>query len=337
MTKVARSLSNNKYAAVNGANSPSASNVFATMNDLGAINVANLGNSDLGQDSTAREYKLNGDTVNDSLAFKNISGEVLYKMRGNHYHEFGNADGSTSNNITLDGNSAATHQNIYFKTNGHSHYLSAYSNQMYVNGAYYLIMRAAGGNVASITPNGLTMYTGKDIITPIGSKRVLSGAGIHETTFGGSLSNDGLAYKSSAGNEILRLKGDNTFEFKRSNGDQTMTQDVIGNINTSKSYIGSIGPAQQYTLEVQSRLASSSGIALFKNSTSHNVFNFRQSAGAGLLYVANATGVNQITLNGSSGRVDSVNGFAKNGVNGFTGTGSYTNFTIEGGIIINAT
>lgn len=112
---------------------------------------------------------------------------------------------------------------------------------------------------------------------------------------------------------------------------------VSQSLYSSLAYIGLNGVAAQNALNVYSRLASSSGIARFYNISNIPVVQVRQAAGSGLLYVTNSSGATQITLNGSSGRIDSLNGFSKGGVNGFTGSGPFTNFTISGGIITNAT
>ena len=135
MTKVARSLSNDKYAAVNGANSPSSSNVFATMNDLGAINVANLGNSDLIQDTPGlRTFSLGGSLGTDVLSFRTLSGNDIFRLKGDRTFEFYDSLGgvsmgsNTSGGVTFGKNiglNGATHSGFYglnmlgdFNTNG---------------------------------------------------------------------------------------------------------------------------------------------------------------------------------------------------------------------------
>lgn len=248
------------------------------------------------------------------------SAQILLNQSLSDTLAVGNQTGA--NDISVD-----TGQSIIFNNSS----FTAQIIEPTLTGDISLTLPSSTGTIALVSDIPSTLYTGDGTLT---GDRVIK---MH-----GSSSGDTLTVKDSTDSyDILKILGDNRIEFENSTGvvkTRIYAQGGYGyTFATELGTFGQIGTANQYALKVYSRGSSSSGIANMYNSTSISVVDFRQVAGSGLIYLKNSTGATQITLNGSSGRVDSLNGFSKGGVNGFTGTGDYSNFTIEGGIITSAT
>ena len=157
----------------------------------------------------------------------------------------------------------------------------------------------AGGTNTNIGSDNLT-------IDDSGTRKLILGGGLSTDTFEIIDSSDTTTYLKIGGNGFHQI------------------DDLIE--------IGKNG-AVQGALRVFGGGGSSSQITNMYNSSGSIVYEMRQAGNSALMYLKNSSGTNQITLTASSGIVDAVGGFSFNGAAGFTGTGAYTNFTIQGGII----
>ena len=137
----------------------------------------------------------------------------------------------------------------------------------------------------------------------------------------------------------LTLNGDaaaDSFEIKKGSGTSFFKALGDERIQTGKIEVGKVGTPVQYGLNFQGNFASS-GLAKGLNHLGALIFDFRQFGADASLGLNSGAGVQNIFLNGNSGKINVVGKYQVGGVDGFTGTGAYTNFTISGGIITNAT
>lgn len=143
----------------------------------------------------------------------------------------------------------------------------------------------------------------------------IDSSGTRKLILGGSLSSDTFEIRNSADTKaFLKIAGNGFHQF-----------DDLVEVGKNGSVQGS--------LRVYGGGGSSSQVANFYNSSNAVIYEMRQSVNSALMYLKNSGGTTQITLNASTGIVDAVSGYSFNGTGGFTGTGAYTNFTIQGGII----
>lgn len=191
------------------------------------------------------------------------------------------------------------------------------------------------GNIDVTMPTAtgtLALQSDIPVSTNLGNSDLANLAtGFRTFTFGGSLSTDGITFENAANTDIFKIQGDGDINLYDSasvnylgfdSSAQTMNSGIVA--------VGNKGTAAQYALKVYSRLASSSGIATFYNSSSVGVFDFRQAAGAGTLAVKNSSGTQQVYLNGSGGYVEALNNFRVNGATGLGGASGIT-YTVGGG------
>jgi hypothetical protein len=169
----------------------------------------------------------------------------------------------------------------------------------------YINFNTGGGN-AIIQFNG-----SRQILVPSATEYKYSGAGTHNVTLGGSLSSDSINFRNSGSTAVFEIEG-------------------AGVCKSQKMNVGDIGTASQYAFNVYSRLASTSGIATFKNSSSTTIFDFRQLVGHATLALKDSSGTQKVYLEAQNGSIDVATQYKCNGNNGIGGTGG-TTYTFGGG------
>ena len=172
----------------------------------------------------------------------------------------------------------------------------------------------------------------------LGNKDMVLDRTVGKITLFGSTLNESLVVEADGGQDIIKFQGDNDINiYSAANVNYSQFDQSQEKLKVANSEIGNLGTAAQYALKVYSRGGSSQGIAAFYNSTSQIVLDLRQASGHGLFNIKNSTGTSKVIISGNTGTVEAIDKFIVNGVNGFTGTGAFVNFTISGGIITNAT
>jgi len=162
----------------------------------------------------------------------------------------------------------------------------------------------------------------------------------------GNLATNTMTIQNSGGVDIIKFKGNNDIDiYDSSSVNYAQFDESQEKFKGANADIGSIGTASQYSLKVYSRLASTSGVAQFFNSSGGVIFDFRQASDSGSLGVRNSGGTTNVFLNGSSGDITSQGKYicgTNNGVGGTTGTtytfgggcsGDVASLTISGGIV----
>lgn len=114
---------------------------------------------------------------------------------------------------------------------------------------------------------------------------------------------------------------------------------------TKQLTVGNVGNAVQYSHNVYSRLASSSGLSKHFNNVNALIIDTRQAAGSPTVNYQDASGVSQVFINGSAGTVETKSKFIVNGNAGLTvvstygggGAGEVATHTFTGGILTGET
>jgi len=317
----------------------------------------NLGNSDLIQSAVGtRSFKLAGSAATDLLRLESSAAAIVdFRGDGSFFQKNVGVNVAPNANTALYMNVGGLNSGIsLFGNAGNPINISASTN----NGQAILTTStgtgAPTGVQSSMNSNASTSKTSfKSVITgtaPVNtgiSLNVSGGtsnialnivAGDIETPtgttsfgIGGALSSDRVTFKNSSAIEVVRIQGDGDVNLYDSASVNYVSFDQSQQtINSAIHAVGNIGNSAQYALKVYSRLASSSGVAQFYNSSGSSIFDFRQAAGAGTLGVKNAAGTQNVYLNGSGGYVEVANNFRVNGVTGL-GAAAGTTYTFGGG------
>jgi len=318
---------------------------------------ANLGSSDLTQSATGvRSFTLAGDAATDLLRLKNDSSAAIVDFRGDGSYfqkNIGvNVAPASTVGLYMDVTSLNTGINI-FGNAGVGMSIAASTNNGQAIATTSTGTGAPTGIQSSMTSNASTSKTSfKSVITgtaPVNTGisldvtggtsnvaldiiagKVKTGTGETSWDVGGSLSTDKLSIEGG-GVDVVKFQGDGDVNLYDSASVNYVSFDQSQQtINSAIHAVGNIGNSAQYALKVYSRLASSSGVAQFYNSSGSSIFDFRQAAGSGTLGVKNAAGTQQVYLNGSSGYVEAANNFRVNGVTGL-GAAAGTTYTFGGG------
>jgi len=147
----------------------------------------------------------------------------------------------------------------------------------------------------------------------------------------GATSSNTFVIEDSAGQDIIKFQGDNdVLIYDAGNVNYAQFDQSTEKFRSANLEVGNIGTSVQEALKVYSRLASSSKVASFFNSSSIKIFDFRQSAGHATLALNNSSGTQKVYLNASTGQITAADKYIVNGSNGL-GAASGTTYTFGGG------
>ncbi len=163
------------------------------------------------------------------------------------------------------------------------------------------------------------------------NQRPVSGANFRFQGFGTAFNEELLIIENNLGTGKNIFYGNGKFSFQDGDfaGDgNNIYSNKKAYFNLSKTETG--GAIQAYAGNVNDY------ISRWYNTNSDGVINFRTNGNGGQILMSNSSSTQTININAQNGYIDVVGEYRINGNSGFTGTGAYTTFTIEGGIITNA-
>jgi len=263
---------------------PSSSGTIALLSDITADQ--NIGNDNLPITDDERVLSLNGTTFSRKFRIEDNLGGVEFEVTGNGKVGLGGVADDTR--IARVYGDFQADSRVYVGTGGNA----------FIDGSTVNIARYGGTALVKhqFTNNSGTSFfeiypAGNTISSKISTFK-FTDAGENTFQMAGTLISDKISIKEGSGDSIIEFKGDMDIDIFDTAGTKYATFDQSQEeFDVSQQTVGNIGTAAQYALNVYSRLASSSGIAKFFNSSGALVFDFRQLSGAATMGLGNSAGV----------------------------------------------